>query len=654
MIGIRSLFTTLTILLGFLLSVHGQEERLATLTVNSGSYVRDKSVTSASLEGLILGLETADLQLREIVEGRLVDVPSQVEYGTETRLWWVLEDKMLAHEVRVYELWKVPKKRAGQQMQVVDSGSAVTVKSQGKEVLSYQYAKPDMPAGVSSVYSRAGYIHPLWSPAGQVLTRIQPPDHYHHYGIWNPWTHTEFEGNEVDFWNLGKEQGTVEVSGSPARFAGDVFAEIRAVHQHVVLADSTRVESKVALDETLTYKIWNVDPQNEMYVVDVISALSCASESPLTLKEYRYQGFGYRAVADWNDKNTVLLTSEGFNKEDGNATRARWIDVRGPSVGGTSGILFMTNPSNFNFPELLRIWPTGTNKGTENVFVNFNPTQDRDWVIEPNRSYALKYRMVIYDGELMADRAEQIWNDYAHPPTVTIAKEHSLKGKKILVFTKNGEGYVHDNIASSVEALQKLGRENGFSVEASDDPSVFVQARLSDYDAIVFSNTNNKTFDTEAQKIGFQKYVRNGGGFVGIHIASGSERDWPWYWKLIGGKFLRHPKLQKFEIEVIDRDHPSTNFLPEKWIREDECYFLHKMNPSNHILLAARLPEIVDEKKKDYPGDTWADLSPLAWCHEFDGGRQWYTALGHKNEHYSDPTFMRHILGGLEWVIAKD
>ena len=635
----------------FWISVPGQ--KLATLTVDAGDFNRYNTVVSASMEGLTLGLESNDLEIRELTHGEFIVRESQLEGGIRNTLWWVMPGETSPHQKRIFELWKIPKQNTlSRTLTIENNGKALTVKSKQKKVLSYQYKKPGVPAGVDPVFDRAGYIHPLWTPEGEILTRIQPPDHYHHYGIWNPWTSTEFRGQEVDFWNLVKKQGRVDVTGVPSYSAGHVYAEVRARHDHLVITDTIKDLGTPALNEDLNIRIW--DNFSDKWQIDFTSQLSTATEEPLIIKEYRYQGFGWRGKPEWNDKNVTLLTSEGKDKETGNATRARWCDVNGPSSSGTSGILFLTHPGNYNYPELLRIWPTGSNEGKENVFVNFNPTQDRDWRLEAQQSNTLKYRMIVYDGEITNSKREMYWNDFAHPPKVSVRRANSLTGKKILVYTKNGEGFVHDNIANSVRALKKLGRENGFLVDATDSASIFTSPDLDTYDAIVFSNTNNKTFDNERQKVAFQEYIRSGKGFVGIHSATGSERSWPWYWKLVGGKFVRHPRFQRFEVEVIDKNHPSTDFLPDVWVREDECYFINKLNPANHILLAARLPDIVDEKKVEYPGDTFGEYVPLSWCHEFDGGRQWYTALGHAIEHYDDPTFMRHILGGIEWVTRRE
>ena len=133
--------------------------------------------------------------------------------------------------------------------------------------------------------------------------------------------------------------------------------------------------------------------------------------------------------------------------------------------------------------------------------------------------------------------------------------------KKVLVYTKNGKGYVHENIATSVDAIRTLGAQNGFVVDASDDPKVFTPENLKQYKAIVFSNSNNEGFESDAQREAFKKYVQAGGGVVGIHIATGTERQWPYFAAVMGGRFVRHPKLQRFTVTVKDRTHPATKVL---------------------------------------------------------------------------------------------
>jgi len=225
---------------------------------------------------------------------------------------------------------------------------------------------------------------------------------------------------------------------------------------------------------------------------------------------------------------------------------------------------------------------------------------------------------------------------------------------KVLIYTRNGEGYIHDNIEASVKALQEICNEMKVETEVSDNPESFTDENLDQFDAVIFSNSNNEAFLTDDQRNAFQEFIRSGGGFVGIHSACGSERNWPWFWAMLGGRFLRHPPLQPFDIKVIDRNHPSTIFLPDIWKWEDECYYINNLNPDINILLAVDLTTIDDENRIEYPGNTFGDLFPLAWYHRFDGGRQWYTALGHKPEHYSDTLFRQHLLGGIRWVLEMD
>jgi type 1 glutamine amidotransferase len=228
---------------------------------------------------------------------------------------------------------------------------------------------------------------------------------------------------------------------------------------------------------------------------------------------------------------------------------------------------------------------------------------------------------------------------------------NSYNDKHILIYTKNGEGYVHDNIQASVEALTEICTELGMTVEDTNDPAVFTKEKLKTVDAIIFSNTNNEAFDTQSQRTAFVNFIQSGGGFVGIHSACASERQWPWFWAMVGGKFVRHPKFQPFTIRVIDSTHISTEFLNETWEWEDECYYLDHLNPDIHVLLAVDLRTVEDPEQEKYPGKVFGDLFPVAWYHEYDGGKQFYTALGHKIEHYADPTLRKHLKGGILWTL---
>lgn len=400
-----------------------QSSTIAEITVYSGESKYVNAPVSAILKGIPLQLHEGKLQLFEVDGENETAVTSQLKPGNPDQLTWILDGRTEPGTTRNYLLRVVDSSLAAtsdSKISVEDDGNSLLFTIADKPVLNYRYTEIDVPEGVDEIFKRGGYIHPIWSPGGEVLSRIQPPDHYHHYGIWNPWTRTDFEGREVDFWNLGQGQGTVRAKQVTERREGAVFGGFKSVHNHIDFTGESG--EKTAITEQWEVDIWNIDPDQNIWMIDFTSTLNPATSDGITIKEYRYQGFSLRATEKWNDDNANLLTSEGFDKSDANATRARWIDVNGISEvdEGTSGILFMTNPANFNYPEQLRIWPVGANQGVENVYINFNPAQDRDWELHHGSSYVLKYRMFVYDGTINPEDADIYWSNFAHPPKVTV------------------------------------------------------------------------------------------------------------------------------------------------------------------------------------------------------------------------------------------
>jgi len=242
--------------------------------------------------------------------------------------------------------------------------------------------------------------------------------------------------------------------------------------------------------------------------------------------------------------------------------------------------------------------------------------------------------------------------------TLLLTTFDAVAQPKILVYTRSytpdGKGYIHDNIATSVAAIQKMGTEKGFAVDASDDPAVFTDANLKQYSAIVFSNSNNEAFTSDNQRNAFQHYIQSGGGFVGIHSASGSERNWPWFWAMLGGKFAQHPKFQPFTVQVVDHKFPATSKLPDSFPWTDECYFLEHLNPDIHPVLATDRTKLTGlEGMKGFDPNNFPNPLPLAWYHHFDGGREFYLALGHKKEDYSNPILYKLIEDGILWAIKS-
>lgn len=225
---------------------------------------------------------------------------------------------------------------------------------------------------------------------------------------------------------------------------------------------------------------------------------------------------------------------------------------------------------------------------------------------------------------------------------------------QVLIYTRNhtptGKGFVHDNIAVSVAALKELCAAEGLKAEASDDPAVFTDPGLKGLKAVIFSNSNNEAFATDEQRGALLSYVYNGGAFMGVHSATGSERASEAFKGMIGGRFIWHPPLQPFTIRVNDRRHPATAHLGETWAWVDEAYVCD-CAPDIHILLDLDVTTLV-KPPRDKRLDAFANgRYPLGWCKKYGEGRVFYTALGHKKEHYQDAAFRTHLRQGLLWAI---
>ena len=217
--------------------------------------------------------------------------------------------------------------------------------------------------------------------------------------------------------------------------------------------------------------------------------------------------------------------------------------------------------------------------------------------------------------------------------------------QRILVFSKTA-GFRHQSIEAGIAAIRKLGQENGIAVDATEDAAAFTDANLKKYNAIVFLSTTGDVLN-DPQQDALQRYVEAGGGWVGIHSATDTEYDWPWYGKLAGAYFTSHPlnpNVRKATFRVLDRTHVSTRGLPAVWPREDEFYNFRNISPDIHVL--------VDIDETTYQGGTNGANHPMSWYHEYDGGRAWYTNMGHTEETFTEAPFLQHLLGGLRWAMA--
>ena len=215
---------------------------------------------------------------------------------------------------------------------------------------------------------------------------------------------------------------------------------------------------------------------------------------------------------------------------------------------------------------------------------------------------------------------------------------------KVLVFAKTA-GFHHESIAKAIPAIEKLGKENGFDVDTTTNAAMFNEDTLKKYSAIIFLSTTGALFNT-TERVAFQRYIQAGGGFMGIHGATDAEYDWGWYNRLVGAYFDSHPQQQEAKLIVKDKSHISTKHLPDIWTRKDEWYNFKKMNNDVHVLIT------IDEKS--YEGGKNGDTHPMAWYHEYDGGRAFYTEMGHTDESYAEPLYLQHILGGIQYAIGDN
>jgi hypothetical protein len=323
-----------------------------------------------------------------------------------------------------YSLEKVEKKFiSGPNLSASKDNGSLQLSIENSPLVQYRYEMMYPPEGTDSLYRKSGYIHPIRTPKGDTLTRIQPSDHYHHYGLWGPWTHTQVNGERVDFWNLGEGMGTVLFKEFKETSSGNVLTSFTAAQEHIDL--KTADAPQVALNEDLKVQLWNLD-RPDRYMLDYTTTFTSPLESGILFEAYRYGGgIGLRFNERWNKDNCSVLTSEGKDRLTADGSNARWCIVSGESSDGqgTNGILFMSHPNNRMHPEPMRIWPIDANGGRGDMFFEFCPIRHEEWKIEPDKKYELNYRMVVFDGELKAEEAEAYWQAFANPPQVQMIKE---------------------------------------------------------------------------------------------------------------------------------------------------------------------------------------------------------------------------------------
>jgi type 1 glutamine amidotransferase len=214
---------------------------------------------------------------------------------------------------------------------------------------------------------------------------------------------------------------------------------------------------------------------------------------------------------------------------------------------------------------------------------------------------------------------------------------------KVLIFSKT-KGFRHKSIEHAREVIAEICLQNDINVDSTENAAIFNAKNLKQYDALIFLNTTGDLFNDKEQNA-LVKYIRSGGGFVGIHAATDAEYDWEWYGRMIGGYFKSHPKQQNAKVNIINKAHLSTNMLPDNIVRRDEWYDFKDINED--IIVLATLDET------SYKGGKMNNNHPIVWYHEFEGGRIFYTGFGHTNKTFDEPLMQKHMLGGIKYAIGR-
>lgn len=284
------------------------------------------------------------------------------------------------------------------------AGDRVEIRLRGRPVVTYVGGRGELPPGVPEAYRRGGYLHPLVTPSGRVVTGDYPTNHLHHHGVWTAWTKTEFDGRAPDFWNMGQQKGRVEFAELLGSRATRDFAEIRARHRFV---DLTAPAPVALLEETWTLRV-AATPPDAPHAFDLELTQRNMTAHALNLPQYHYGGLGFRGPDAWDGAaNARFLTSHGLtNRVAGNETRGRWCWIGGAAADGTAGVAILGHPDNFRAPEPMRLHPT-------EPFFCYAPQQAGNFAIAPGGTHRARYRFIVADGPPDAAELNRRWSEFA-------------------------------------------------------------------------------------------------------------------------------------------------------------------------------------------------------------------------------------------------
>lgn len=327
---------------------------------------------------------------------------------------WYIEPGLPRGSTRHYQVIPVPRPDAlAPAARVARLDQRATMALGDRAVLSYLAGAGELPRdSIREAFRRGGYLHPVRTPSGRIVTDDYPPNHIHHHGFWWSWPRTVFEGRRPDFWNMGEERGRTDFEALDATEAGPVLAALRA---RQVFTDLLAEPPRVALRETWNVHLFALPSRAGIHLFDLESTQETAGPSPVEFPRFYYGGFAFRGPWAWNGPTAArYLDANGVtNRVAANETRARWFWLGGPVDDGLAGVAVLGHPDNFRAPQPLRVHP-------REPFVCWAPSQLGDWSITPGTPLRSRYRIAAFDGEPDPARLEALWHDFAHPPIAVL------------------------------------------------------------------------------------------------------------------------------------------------------------------------------------------------------------------------------------------
>ena len=341
-------------------------------------------------------------------------VPVQIDHSQKPAhaVWLIKELK--ANTVLKYRLSISNQKiDTNPKVTILDDGKHLNATVGKKPVLVYNHALVKSPIPDAPFYERSGYIHPVFSPTGEIVTDDFNPDHAHQHGIMFAWRRMKFQGRIFDPWNQKTKSGKIEHVETVSITNGPVFGEFKVkLKWHDLTAPSGSVN---VLNELWTVRIYAFE---DLFLFDLTSKQECATEIPVSIEKMHYGGMAFRGRASWfDDKSYEFTTSEGKNKENGNHSRPNWVNISGPGEKSRLSATIYCHTDNFRSPQFVRLHP-------KMPYFCFPPTVEKSFTIEPGKPYVSKYRFQIHSGEHDSKMAESVFDGYVNNSNIKIISDH--------------------------------------------------------------------------------------------------------------------------------------------------------------------------------------------------------------------------------------